>query len=487
MDTKNLEQVRLEQTRFEHSHPVTILFNLGRVMYLIIIPLLRGFISALRGGFAFWLRGAWADILVFLLMLFTAAAIWHCLRFRYDGKRIEVRTGLLNRRDIFISWDDVTTLTLIKPFFLRPIRALRFRADTMGGSFKDADFSILLSSKQAEAILKDRERLAGEALGKVYQPATKSIVALSLLTSNSFAGILFMSTFISQSGKILGNGFSQMIIGTFEEFIRKLAFGLPPAAAAIAYILIAGWFIGFFLTFIRYKDFTLTRRKDTLSINGGMFTHRKYYIRYDDVNFIDIRQSIFTKLLRLNSLYISAVGYGKQKDDISCIVPAESEKQFEESRKKIFPHMPPSPLAFRPEPEGIMRFLGPALMAIAAIAAAIALFLWLFPSWSSFVWFVGLMACIPAVIFLLIRIIDFNTCGFAFENGNYTIRYSTGWSLHTVVIPSDKVVLAELRQGFFQKFGKYCDLIISTKAEGHSRHCCRNLVKADLAKLFMVN
>lgn len=483
---ENRNRDRLNQTRFEHTHPVTIFFNLGRVLYLIVIPLLRGLVSALRGGFENWLSGAWVDLLVLLLMLAAAAAIWFVLRFRCDDDCIEVRTGLLNRRHILIPWDNVTTLTLIEPFFLRPVRALRFRADTVGGSIKDPDFSILLSAKQADAIFAERERLAGEALGKVYQPTTKSIVALSLLTSNSFAGILFIAAVISQSGKLLGNGFSQRIIGSFEEFSRNLAFGLPPAAAALAYILIAGWFIGFSLNFIRYKDFTLTRQKDTFSINGGLFTHRKYYIKYNDVNYIDIRQSIFTKLLRLHSLYISAAGYGKQKDDISCIIPAEPEAEYEQNRKQIFPHMPPAHRTLQPARTGFMRFIGAAAAGILAIAAAMALFLYLFPSWSAFIWFVGLMTYIPAIFFLLIQIIDFKTCGLAFADGNYTIRYSAGWSLHTVVIPQDKVVSVEFRQGFFQKFGKYCDVIISTKAESRTRHCCRNLIRADLLQLFQI-
>lgn len=470
----------------EHAHPVTIFFNLGRVLYLVIIPVLRGFVSALQGGFTHWLSGAWADILVFLVMLGFASAAWFFRRFRFGGNQIELRVGILNHRTVFIPWDRVTTLTLMKPFLLRPIRALRFRADTLGGSFKDADFSILLTPKQADAILKSWEPFAGGALGKVYQPTTGSIAALSLLTSNSFAGILFISAFISQSGKLLGNKFSQMIIGTFEEAARNLAFGIPPAAAALAYILIAGWFISFFLTFIRYKDFSLISRENTFSISGGIFTHREYYIKYSDVNFIDMRQSIFTKLLRLNSLYISVVGYGKQKDDISCIVPTEHEVKFEESRNKIFPHKRSSERVFMPGKMGIMRFIGPAVMAILAISAAMVVFLRIFPLWTSFIRFVGFMTFVPALFFLLIRIIDFRTGGLSFESGNYTIRYSSGWSLHTVVIPEAKVVRVELRQSLLQKRGKYCDLIISAKAEGVSFHRCRNLVMADLMKLFQI-
>lgn len=438
----------------------------------------------MQGGFYSWLRGAWMDILVVLLMFGIAVIAWLSVAFRYDDGEIEIRTGLLSRRMIFIPWEKVTAVILTQSFYLRPVRALRFRADTLGGSFKDADFSIFLSKKQAGAIIDSRKAFTGKPLGKIYQPTTGSILALSLLTSNSFAGILFISAFISQSGKILGNEFSEMIIGTFEQATRRLAFGIPPAAAAIGYILIAGWLIGFLLSFTRYKNFTLTRKNNTLCINGGVFTKREYFIWYSDVNFIDIRQSLTTKILRLYSLYISAVGYGKQKDDISCIIPTEPEDEFEENRKTIFPALAPDPREFAPEIRGIMRFIGNPVLLLLGIALALAVFSRLFPSWGTFIWFAGLMALIPATVFLLIRIFDFNTSGITFKNGNITMSYSRGLSLHTIVIPEDKVASIELRQSFFQKFGRYCDLIVISKSEGSYRHLCRSLVKDDLLKLF---
>lgn len=377
-------------------------------------------------------------------------------------------------------------MSVVAPFYLRPVRALRFRADTIGGGSEDTDFSILLTPKQSGAIFSSRGLLADKSAGNVYQPSTKSILALSMLTSNSFGGILFISTLISQSGKILGNEFSQMIIGTFEEVARRLAFGIPPAAAATAYLLIAGWLIGFFRTLTRYKDFTLTRGKNTISISGGIFTRREYHIKCGEVNFIDMRQSALSKLLKLNSLYISAAGYGKQNDDISCIIPTEREQNFDASRQKIFPALSPSPREFSPELPGIPRFLGEAVTALVLITAAMLVLLRLFPSWDAFILFVGPMAYVPAMLFLAVRIIDFKTCGLSFEDDNYTIRYSSGLSLHTVVIPKDKVVCIELRQGFFQKFGRYCDVIISARAEGRSLHRCRSLVKSDLVRLLKI-
>lgn len=472
--------------KYVRAHPITIFFNLGRVLYLIIIPVLRGFVTALQGGFTKWLAGAWADILVFLLMVGIAVLYWAAVKLWFDDERLYIRNGVINKHETCVPWSSVTAVSLVEPFFLRPLRAVRFRTETLGSGFRSPGLVIVLYEKHARAAADSRKHHSGNPLDQIYQPATSSIISLSLLTSNSFGGIIFIATFISQSGKLLGGEFSQRIIGTFEQASRALAFGLPPAAAATAYILLAGWFIGFFLTFVRYKNFTLTRHENALFISGGIFTHREYTIRYSDINFIDIRQSIATKLLRLSSLYLSAIGYGRQSDDISCVIPTENEADFERERGQIFPAFTPAPRTHAPVGRGVMRFLGQPLSGLASIGLALFVLLRFFPEWGVFIRFAGIMALVPAALFLAVRIIEFKTGGLAFDGHNYTLRYSAGLTLHTVVIPADKVVRTELRQGLFQKRSSHCDLIISAKSERRSLHLCRSLIKSDLEELFKI-
>ena len=466
------------------AHPVTILVYLGRVFFLIIIPVVRGFVSALSGGFVGWISGAWADILVVLTMLSIAVIAWLYSVYQIDGEKIHFRYGLLLRRHKVIPLKNITVFSVKRMFFLRPLRAVKLSADTLGGGARHPDFTILLHEKKAEPIAKHIWRLDDEPPEKSYKPSTVLIVVLSLLTSGSFAGVVLIATFISQAGSILGRQFSNMMIGTFEEVSRAFAFGLPPAAAATAYILLAGWFVSAALSFIKYKNLTLTRQGQRLLVSGGMLTTRKYYVRYADINFIDMRQSIVTRLLKLKNLYLSATGYGKQKDDISYIIPSGREPSFSLTCENLFPKLIPVPRSYPPGATGIMRFLGQPIFSILCIAAALVIFPMLFPSWKSFILFTGLMAFIPALFFLFTRIADYSTGGLGFSGENYVLRYSIGFTLHTAIIPADKVVSVELRQSFFQKFGRYCDLVIRTKSEGRAVHRCRSMIKADMQRFF---
>lgn len=468
-------------------HPLTIFANLWRVFYLIIIPVLRGFIVALQGDLANWVQGAWIDILVFLVMILLAVWRWWVVVYSYDDAEFVLDSGWLVRNQIRLPWQNITTISVIESFYLRPFRAVRLRADTIGGSAGKPDFTLLVQKAEAQQVLQRLRHTDSGERSWEYVPKNSSILALAVLTSNSFAGILFIAAFISQSGRLLGNEFNEfsyMIIGTFEEAVRMLAFGVPPAAAAIAYMLLAGWFIGFLLTLFRYKNFAVCLNHNTLDIGGGIFTNRDYCIRSTDVNFIDIRQSIVTKLLNLYSLYISVVGYAKQRDDISCVIPTENHRAFTLTRERLFPALSPTDRQIRPRYTAILRFIGVGLSWCIGIPLGMVVLIWLFPSWKSFILFVGLMSMVPALFFLVVRIVDFATGGIAKTGSNYTLRYSKGFYLHTVVIPLDKVVGIELRQSPIQQFTPNCDLIISTRAEKRYTHLCRNLDKAALQALF---
>jgi len=457
--------------------------NLWRVLYLVVIPVFRGLLVALQGDLSRWLQGAWLDIIILLLMVGIAVWRWWVVTYTCDDDAIHIRSGMIVRKHARVPWNQIVSLSLVSSFYLRPFRAAHLRADTLGGSFKDADFSFLISARKGRGILNRYASDRTQQLHRGYTPTTASVLAMALLTSNSLAGIVFIAGFISTVGKLLGEEFSRLIIGTFENLARALTFGVPPAAAALAYALLIGWFIGFLITFFRYKNFSVVRRTGRLSITGGIFTNREYSIQYDRVNFIDIRQSAITKLLRLYSLYISAVGYGKQKDDISCIIPTEGKQTFIKNRDLLFPALEPHRRQVYPHRNGVMRFIGAALSWCGGISAAMLTLAWLFPKLQRFILFVGLMLLIPALYLLVIRLIDFFTGGVSVREDSITLRYSKGLSLHVVVIPWDKIVELSLRQGMFQKFGHNCDLYIFTTSETRTKHHCRSLDKQALAQL----
>ena len=434
----------------------------------------------MSGGFAAWASGAWMDVLMIAAMLSLAALRWWRVKYDYDDTCLRIFSGILSEKHTILRWDRVVSAGAYHRFFLRPLRAVRFRLDTIGGSARKSDLSILFWPAQAEKLMeimrRRRNHLCKEGCGcNAYSPGFKSIAALSVFTTNSLAGVLFISTFISQAGRIFGSQVPDMFIGRVESMARSFAFGVPPAATAIAVMLLFGWLIGFLHSFSRYGNMRVTRSSDLISITGGILSRREYQIESERITFIDIRQSLITKIFRMFSLYISACGYGKLKDDISCIIPTEGNYAFSKDKALLFYDFPDNVRQYSHAKSAVMRFLATPISLLGLLAGCAWIMILFFPGWRSFIMFVGLMIMAMLLWLLAVKIIDYKTAGVSFDRGHYTFRYSKGFYLHTVVIPAGAVVLTEIRQSFFQRFGKVCDLIVFTKSEGSAPHICRGL------------
>lgn len=479
----------MEQAPFRRAHPIMILYHLRSVLYLIIIPFLRGLVAVIQGGLSAWGQGIWLDFLILFGMLGISVLRWFLCRYRYDESHIRMRSGVFFYRDISLDWDKVTTLSVIRSLVLRPVRAVLLRVDTMGGNRRDADISLYLHRSDVQEMIGVYSAASGreveEDKEEVYRPSFPSILALSALSTNSFVGVVYIATFISQSGRILGDRFSQMLIGTFEELARTLAFNIPPAAAAIAYIMLIAWLVGVIFALLRYKGFSVRRKGDSLRLYGGLFTHREYVITTGNVNYLDIRQNMLTYLLRLYSMYISAVGCGKDRSDLTCVIPFESIKKFRQRAHQLFPGFQDCPLTVRPYRDGILRYLSDPLLFCLAIPLAMVTCFLLLPSWFSFILFVGIMALIPALFFFAMRFTEYLTSGVGRADGLLTMRYSFAFTLHTLIIPEDKIAKVVIRQSLFQRIGGHnCDLLVYTVSEGSTRHKCRNLKRTEVEAFF---
>lgn len=101
---------------------------------------------------------------------------------------------------------------------------------------------------------------------KVYHPQWFYVAILSLITSNTLTGVLFASTFISQCGNLLGKEFEDLLVTKLTDLVRMLAFGLPPAAAVVGYVLLFGWLISFLMTIVRHIKFNVVRQGNNLEI-----------------------------------------------------------------------------------------------------------------------------------------------------------------------------------------------------------------------------
>ena len=459
------------------SHPIYILHFLRKYLFILLIPLGRGFVHALTGGFASWIQGAWMDILAVLLFFLTSFLLWLACRIQVSPSAITVKQGFLFRRTIFIPASRFSCVTSISAFYLKPFHAMQVRIDTPGGRIRKADLVLTISQKNWE---KFYPFLHADASSKeqyrVYSPKNSYIVLLAALTSNSFAGILVISTFITQLGSILGSSFSERIYNAFESTTRLLSVGIPPIAVALAVLLIVGWLLTFFVNAIRQQKLTVRRTNSLLEISGGLFTQRTYFLSPRHLAFIDIRQTLLTRILKISSVFVYTIGYRKYDAELDAVIPCANPQNL---RARIFHLLPEYFISERQVKPRIRHFIPPmtapvvGLCLLIPIAARTAVYL--LPDWAPIIWWGTLFCEVPAIWYALVRIVDGFTAGISLNDECWTLRYTNKFHFHTVLIRNSKVSGMILFRTPWQKIRDRCHLIVFSYTERRNIHVIRNL------------
>ena len=229
------------------------------------------------------------------------------------------------------------------------------------------------------------------------------------------------------------------------------------------------------------------RRKNELYIDSGIITNRSYSIRLDEINYIDIRQSLVTKLLGLHSVFVNAVGYGKEKDDISAMIPANPWERLQRHLHFLLPEFAASPRQVKPNGGAIFRFILDPLLPTLSIPVAGSVLAMLFPSWADFTYSIVWMAMVPCLWFLAVRLLDFFSSGIGRQGDMFTLRYSSRGQLHIVVLPRERISQIVLRQSPIQAFDRRCDVLLYSMSEKKTRHHIRNLDIAQVMEIFDCN
>ncbi|MCI8601240.1 MAG: PH domain-containing protein [Oscillospiraceae bacterium] len=459
----------------KRQHPLAVVHAFGSYILLLALPLLRSLLL-LREGWRGWLSGVWQDGLVLAAILVFGYLRWRMNTYEVLEEGIFFRDGIFFRRSRYIPYYSLTAVVLERPFYLRPFPIARILLETDAGSPKDPDVALLLRQADAKLLMAAAGReLPGERLTRAYTPNPWAAAFLSLLTSNSLTGVLFASTLISQTGRLLGKEAEERLLDSLTRLMQLLAFGLPPAAAAIALILLGGWLLSFALHLVNHLGFKAERRGGMLTVRAGVLTLRQYQLTVKKINFMQLRQSLLTRLLGYCAVLINCTGYGKGKNELAVLLPAANEQELRRGLQMVLPEIRPGRRTCRCLPRTVTRFLIPPLTLLAALFAAVFLAWRQLPALRTLVFFLGLMGVLPAVWWFFVKLAAFRYVGVELKGRTCTFRSVFGYAFYTTVAPADKVTQIELRRSLFQKMAGCCDMVVRLRSEKGRRIVVQNV------------
>ena len=466
-----------------HQHPIAMVKYTYRYLFLLLFPLARGlrYIRSPQGLYA-WVRGAWQDLLVLFLLLLLSYLGWQFHTYSLDDEGFTIRRGVLLRRTSFVPRHSIVTLSVERPFYLRPLRAVHIAMDTDAGGSHQADFSLTVGEPRAREILEQRQS-AAQKPRHAYRPRWYHVVVLSLLISNSFSGILLLATTFQQSGRLLGEGFQQQLLGDLETMAGYMTV-IPRTAALIALVLLGGWGVSALRNMFRYLPFRVTRYTSFLTIRTGLFTRRDYSCAASSINFVDYRQSLISRLLHLDMVFISCIGYGKERNSMSVLVPVSNLRRSEKEVRQLLPEFQRSPVTLKAAPFSLYRYVFYPLWAMILLYPVSRQLQQWFPQWQELIYYLTTMAYIPCAWQLLVKTVDRFTAGLSRRNGFLNLKYSRWYTFHTVLVPEDKVVAYDLTQTPFQRMAHNCDVLVYTYNEASRCHRIRNIPTKQAEELF---
>lgn len=447
---------------------------------MLLIPLVRGLV-AVRFDLYSWIRGAYWDLIVIFIMIGFAVLRWYCIRFSIGEKEIFVSCGIVVRSEFSIPYSSVSCASSKRSMWFRPIRAVTVSLDSDSHSAVNkrgkADVELIMKFTDFTKIYNYIPNKSTNA--KITYHASKANLAFfSLVFSSTLSGLIFLGTFFIYGSKIVGNQLEEQFITAVSdvtEFMRKIIAGVTPAAVALTLAIALGWGISFVSNLLRHINFRIQRCGENITVRCGFFSRWKYYVNISKVNCADLRQNLLMKICRVMSVHVSCTGYGKSRNEIPVFVPITTKKRVMSSMRLMLPSFALSNISLRPSRLYILPYLWAPLLAALAFPAGAVAAAWFFPDWSGIVKFILIMAEIPSLYMVAVKITALLTTGIGAGDDMLTLKYCSFSRFHTVIVPKSRIAYIKLTRTIFQRIGGTCDVWVYSRGERASKHHIRGI------------
>ncbi len=466
-------------------HPVEIFSNIPRYFLILVVPIANAILNIGR-EIPQWDSTLVLSLVALVLILFFAVLRWHFFRFGFHGGKLYFSHGLFFHQRGSIKLDNLSVVHIEHSFLLKPFGVCKLSFDTDCPATSKSNFNVFASAEVAnlvESFLYSRE-ISVCSLTRVYRPRIIYLTLMSVITSNLLAGVLIFTTFFSSVSQLFDTvEFQQRLFNTINSLAEFTSNVVPPVAATVAYALLGIWGLAFFSNMARNTPFVLSRDNFYITIRQGIFTKRRNYISVDKINYLDIRQSLFIKILRIYTVFVNASGYGRRRGEVNVLIPAVSARGLCHQLSMITKSFIPTDVTSRPLGGAFWRFLRLPVFFIAVVPMLQRLANYFFPVFSELSDLATILFLAFCGWFIVLKTVAYFSSGVGVENGYVTIKYSKRLYLHTVVFPIEKIVGIEIKQSVFMKRKSQCDVTFRIYPERFNSHTVRGVSKKQVQEL----
>lgn len=458
-------------------HPYSFYTYLSKILYLLIIPLIQQLIFRPESLF----QKIGTTIINFsFLFLITGIAIAHyrSIYYRQNNIFITFKKGFFIKKRLNLPINTISTLYMQSNILSGTFGASKLYINS--NALKDKKgVTFIASRKKCQKI---SERLTGTQNGEeIYKCSFFNVIILALTGSNSVTGLLVISPFIDRIGTVLGREYSDRLYSAVDLTDYFMIFGLPPALAYIAGILFAGYVLAVVIKTLRYLNFKVIKRGDTIIIPKGIGIKSLFLTQKKNITAISVRQSLLMILLKIYTVSLHTLNSAKAKGDDNLIVPLTGCDGAIKFFKSINNRCNDYKVIVRPLKKRLKNYLYFPFSVFLVIIFITVLMVYNH-FYNSFI-NIFLLFFIPFTFVLAgFRIIAHKHCGIFICENQIKVQSFKKLNIITTVIPTENIEYTAVKRNPAQRFFGTCNVIISIRSTGKRRFKVRNLEYEEVKK-----
>ncbi|TDJ34831.1 MAG: hypothetical protein E2O61_09925 [Gammaproteobacteria bacterium] len=302
-----------------HLHPAVLLFDAGRILRRLMVPLIIGGVAVSRregGPLAFIMVSA-------IISTFGFISGYLSYRYRLTVDGIEIREGVFTRRQRNIALTRISHVNTHQNALARLIGVVRLDIETEDGGASEASFSAL-SLAAAEQI---RQHIGNVGPARqderIIYTASLRDRALAGATSLQIGGLVAVGLLAWRYARRVGvdenpdpgapQAFLSDVITFFNELFASISASPALIILSIVVSLLTIWGFGIVLSIVRWYGFRIIEYGDELHLQSGVLSRSRMSIVRDRIQAVEVRASLVRHLLGFVQIALVTAGSGRRE------------------------------------------------------------------------------------------------------------------------------------------------------------------------------
>lgn len=311
--------------------------------------------------------------MAFIAFLFIGGVVrWYRFTYRVEDDELRIEHGLMVRKKKYIPKDRIQVIDVRSGIIQRMFGLVSLTVQTAGDNRSGAEINALTKEDAAqikELLNGERQQPATPADGISSGPGT-GLEATEPQPDEAWVlnprHLIIAATTAGSFGialSIIGTIFSQVQQTIDEEEMAEYMerFILSAGQFWVTIILglvIAAWLLSFFGTLIRFYNFRLTKQKQGLIVQSGLFEQKTLSIPFHRIQAVRVVEGILRQPFGYATVYLESAGYGDEAGNQSTIIaPLIKKRDLQHFIAQMLPEFDVSAGAVKPPKRSRFRFV----------------------------------------------------------------------------------------------------------------------------------